>query len=192
MDLIRYIIRGTPQGGTILTREKDLVKRIRNGDNTAWNELIMMYYPDILRYCLWRAPDQNIAEDAVQETFLKAIRYFDHYVSVGKFRAFLYKIAANTCKDLYRKKSITDVSMEEIQEEFSYMEYGYQKVESDMQIRSSVSGLSEELREVVLLRFGQELTLKEIADITNLPLRTIQSRLRRALKQVKENCTEGG
>lgn len=190
--MIRYTIRGTPLGGIILTREKDLVKRIRNGDNTAWNELITMYYSDILRYCLWHAPDQNIAEDAVQETFLKAIRFFDQYVSVGKFRAFLYKIAANTCKDLYRKKSLTDVSLEDVQEEFSYMEYGYQSIESDIQIRYLVSGLSEELREVVLLRFGQELTLREIAVVMDLPLRTIQSRLRRALKQVKENYTEGG
>ncbi len=175
-----------------MTREKNLVKRIQSGDNTAWNELIAMYYPEILRYCVWHAPDKNMAEDAVQETFLKAIRYFDHYVSVGKLRAFLYKIAANTCKDLYRKKSLTDVPIEEVQVEFSYMEYGYQAIESDLQIHTLVSELSEELREVVLLRFGQELTLKEIADVLDQPLRTIQSRLRRALKQIKEKYAEGG
>lgn len=62
-----------------------------------------MYYEDIYRYCIYHAPDRNLAQDAVQETFLKVIRYFPNYRDRGKFRAFLYKVASNVCTDQWRK-----------------------------------------------------------------------------------------
>ena len=79
-----------------MTREEKLIQKIKQGDLSAADELIAMYYPEILRYCLWHAPDRSLAEDAVQETFLKALRYFDRYTHRGKFKSFLYRIAANT------------------------------------------------------------------------------------------------
>ena len=92
-------------------REDKLIKRIEQGDVTAADELIKAYYPEILKYCIWHAPNKTLAEDATQETFLKAIRYMDKYVHRGMFRAFLYKIASNTCIDMWRKQdSIKEVS----------------------------------------------------------------------------------
>lgn len=57
--------------------EEELIQRIEQGDMAAANELVEMYYAEILRYCLWHTPNRCLAEDAVQETFLKVIRYFD-------------------------------------------------------------------------------------------------------------------
>lgn len=82
-----------------MTRENELLKKIAKGETEYWEELIGMYYEDILRYCIYHAPDKTAAEDAVQETFLKVIRYMPDYRHRGKFRAFLYKVASNTCKD---------------------------------------------------------------------------------------------
>ncbi|MCI6535414.1 MAG: RNA polymerase sigma factor, partial [Lachnospiraceae bacterium] len=87
-----------------MTREDELILRIKQGDFNALDELITSYYPEILRYCLWHAPNRALAEDATQETFLKVIRYSDRYVHKGKFKSFLYQIASNTCIDLRRKK----------------------------------------------------------------------------------------
>ena len=84
-------------------RENELLRKIAKGETEYWEELIGMYYEDILRYCIYHAPDKTAAEDAVQETFLKVIRYMPNYRHRGKFRAFLYKVAANTCKDQWRK-----------------------------------------------------------------------------------------
>lgn len=70
------------------------IERIVQGDEGALDELVEAFYPEILRYCLWHAPTPTLAEDAAQETFLKAIRFFDRYVHRGKFKAFLYQIAA--------------------------------------------------------------------------------------------------
>lgn len=85
-----------------MTREDELFGRLREGDEAALEELIRSHYPGILRYCLGHTPDRLTAEDAAQETFLKAVRHIDAYAHRGRFKAYLYKIAANTCTDLWR------------------------------------------------------------------------------------------
>lgn len=158
---------------------------MEQGDPRAAEELIKMFYPDILRYCLWHAPNRSLAEDAVQETFLKAIRYFDRYTHKGKFRSFLYQIAANTCIDMQRKNRNPDISLEESEIDPLYSEPAFEIIHSDLALMQLVEGLPAEQREIVLLRFGQDLTLREIAEVLHLPLRTVQSRLRSALKKLK-------
>ena len=77
-------------------REEMLLKKLKEGDESVLEQLVCLYYPDILRYCIWHAPDRYLAEDAAQETFLKAINYVGACGFSGKFKAFLYKIALNT------------------------------------------------------------------------------------------------
>lgn len=175
-----------------MTREDRLIKRIEQGDIRAADELIGIYYPEILRYCLWHAPNRAFAEDAAQETFLKALRYFDRYTHRGKFRAFLYQIAANTCIDMRRKIRTTETSLEEMQMEPAKEETGYEDVQSDLALRQMVKSLPQDLQEIVLLRFGQDLTMREIAEAVNIPLRTVQTRLRSALKKLKKEVERGG
>ena len=67
-----------------MKREEELLQRMAQGDIHAADELIKMFYPEILRYCLWHAPNKSLAEDAVQETFLKMIRYRSEERRVGK------------------------------------------------------------------------------------------------------------
>ncbi|NBJ93762.1 RNA polymerase sigma factor [Parablautia muri] len=170
-----------------MTREDELLQRIGQGDTRAVDELIGIFYPEILRYCFWHAPNRSLAEDAAQETFLKVIRYFDRYTHKGKFKPFLYQVAANTCRDMWRKKGHEDVSLEELQIDFAYSEPGFESVQSDMALKQLVSSLPSDLQEIVLLRFGQDLTLREIAKATSMPLRTVQSRLRSALRKLKKD-----
>lgn len=175
-----------------MTRENELFKRIKSGDKTAFNELVGLYYTDILRYCSWHTPNKESAEDATQETFFKAIRYLEQYAHKGQFKAFLYKIAKHTCMDMQSRKFMKDVSLESQQQDFSYTEEGFKEIEADMALCQMTDSLPEELRELVILRYGQELTLREIANITELPLRTVQSRIRQALKQLKSGYAKGG
>lgn len=170
-----------------MTREDELIKRMEQGDMDAADELIRMFYPEILRFCLWHAPNPSLAEDAAQETFLKVIRYFDRYTHKGRFKSFLYQIAANTCIDMRRKHWHSDVPLEESAIDLGYMEPGFEDIQSDMVVKQLVGGLPTDLQEIVLLRFGQDLTLGEIAEVVNVPLRTVQSRLRSALKKLKRD-----
>lgn len=169
-----------------MTRENEWLRKIAEGDPAGWEALTDFYYEDILRYCLYHTPDRPSAEDAVQETFLKVVRYFPNYRHRGKFRAFLYKVAANTCADLWRRRR-EELSMEELETvgAVGVGEPGFGQAEGEMAFQELVRGLSEELREIVYLRFAQDLKLREISQVTGLPLRTVQSRLRSALRQIK-------
>ncbi|MDO5784430.1 MAG: RNA polymerase sigma factor [Eubacteriales bacterium] len=171
-----------------MTREDQLIKRCKAGDAEALDELVRMYYPDILRYCLWHAPDRQSAEDAAQETFIKMIRHLQSYTH-QYFRAFLYRIAANTCVDMQRRKWTSAVPLPE---GLTVTEDGYHRAEEDADLQRLVSALPPEQRELVLLRFAQQLTLREMAEVTGLPLRTVQSRLRAALTKLKSTLSEGG
>ena len=174
-----------------MTRDKKLIKKTEQGDAEALEELIGRYYPEILKYCLWHAPNRSLAEDAVQETFLKAIRYMDKYVHRGKFRAYLYKIAANTCIDMRRRKWAEETYLEDLAEEVSYEESGYEQADEDVLLRNLVRNLKQEQQETVILRFGQGLTMREIAEVMGIPVRTVQSRLRAAMKQIRTELEEG-
>lgn len=165
--------------------------RISQGDDQALSDLVEALYPEILRYCLWHAPDPSLAEDAAQETFLKAIRYFDRYVHRGKFKAFLYQIAANTCLDMRRRKYLTEASFEEIPVELADPDSPLEQLQSDLSFLELVRQLPKDTQELVVLRYGQDLTLREISQITGLPLRTVQSKLRSALKKLKTQWEEG-
>ena len=80
-----------------------LLKKIAKGETEVLGRTDRDVLRGYSRYCIYHAPDKTAAEDAVQETFLKVIRYMPDYRHRGKFRAFLYKVAANTCKDQWRK-----------------------------------------------------------------------------------------
>ncbi len=166
--------------------EEELIEQIKNGRKECLDELVAFYYPAILRYCLWHMPDRESALDATQETFLKLVRFLGQYENRGAFRAFLYRIAANTCIDMKRKHPVTESLSEAVSEAVCAPECGYQTVEDRQQLATALTHLDNSMRELILLRYGQELTMREISDITGLPLRTVQTRLRKAVKIMRE------
>lgn len=88
-----------------MTREDKLIKKLENGDMSALDELISLYYTDILRYCICHTADRQTAEDAVQETFLKTVRYLDRYIHKGNSAAFLYHVARYVCGHVEKETS---------------------------------------------------------------------------------------
>ncbi|HHV08693.1 MAG TPA: RNA polymerase sigma factor [Clostridiales bacterium] len=169
-------------GGLTLIHEDELLQKIRDGDSSSLDKLVVFYYPDILRYCLWHTPNRQTAEDATQDTFLKAIRHLDAYVHRGQFRAYLYKIAVNVCIDYSRKKT-----MEQLPDDLQEFDSQLEQIESDANFLWLLRGLPNEQREVVLLRFAHDLKVREIAEVIGVPMRTVQSRLRSALKRIERD-----
>lgn len=167
-----------------------LIRRMQAGDPDAAEALVQRYYDDILRYCQWHAPHSALAEDATQETFLKFIRYLDRYKQRGHCRAFLYQIARHTCIDMARRHYLHDAPLEEAPEPV-FEDAALSEAQSQDALRDMVAHLPETQREIVLLRFAQSLTLREIAEVTALPLRTVQSRLRAALKHLRTIYEKG-
>ena len=161
-------------------RESELYERICSGDMPALDELISGDYPEILRYCMRHAP-AGLGEDAAQETFLKAVRHLDAHAFRGRFRAWLYKIAANTCADRCRRETATEPLSDS-----PYIDPGFERTELGIDLGAALAALPEAQREVVLLRYVHGLKLREAAEVLGVPLRTAQSRERAALKALKK------
>ena len=113
---------------------------------------------------------------------MKAVRHIDAYAHRGRFKAYLYKIAANTCTDLWRRSGRREPTEPE-----EYIEPGFARVEAELSLAQLLSTLSGKQREVIVLRYVHDLKLKEIALILDEPLRTVQSRLRSALKVLEKS-----
>lgn len=163
--------------------DDELIDRIKSGDEAAAEELIDRYYDAILRYCGWHCAAPEKAEDLTQETFFKLFRSLPGYRARNKFKAYLYTIANRLCIDESRKRPIYSL------EDAGELATGQNEIvqaENREEIRRLLGVLSEEQREAVVLRFGQELGFSEIAKVMGCSMRTAQSRVRNGLRLMKK------
>ena len=146
---------------------------------TQMERLMSEYGTELLRVCYFYLKDVQQAEDAVQESFIKA------YTNLGSFRgdhikAWLMRIAINTCKDYLRshwfKRVDRKVSLDDLPP------VAASAVERDDTVFDEVMKLSLKHREVILLRYYQGFTLSEIGEVLGLTVTGVQSRLERAKK----------
>lgn len=158
-----------------------MVRRVRRGDEACADELVARHYAAVLRYCAWHCRDTATAEDLTQETFLRVFQNFSRYTERGKFRAYLYTVARGLCIDEARRRT-ADPFWEEPAVGCPELE----QVEKADEVSRLLARLPVPQREAVLLRYGQGLTIKEIALVTGVPARTAQSRVRLALAAMRK------
>ncbi len=140
------------------------------------------------------------AEDLVQDTYLRAYRFFDKFQTGTNFKAWIFKILTNTFINRYRKKARTPQQVqfekveygienndkdEKIPEWTGYDEEKYQELFDD-DIKSALGQLSEEFRMVILLADVEGFSYKEIAQIIDRPIGTVMSRLFRGRKMLQK------
>ena len=152
-----------------------LIQKMKNGDEQAVDVFVNKYYPMIMRYCRLHIKDCGHAEDITQETFEHFFRTFNRYQHYGKAANYLYVIAANACKDYYRKK---DVPVAETPLEQS--QYSEEYFEEYVDVHLALDSLPQEIREVAVLFFCQEIKQKEIARILGIGLPLVKYRIRKA------------
>ena len=162
--------------------DDELVEQIRRGNEDAAEELIKRYYTSVLRYCRWHCSSFEAAEDLTQETFYRLFKNLSGYRDKKKFKAYLYTIASHLCIDESRKRRPFPLEKDTITDERDEI----LRIEDTEEIRYLLSILSPEQREAVILRFGEQLSFKEIARVMGCNMRTAQSRVRNALKIMRE------
>lgn len=163
--------------------DDELIKRIRQGDEAAAEELIHRYYPSVLRYCQWRCGRKEAAADLTQETFLRLFKSLPSYKNNGKLKAYLFSIANRLCIDENQKIILYPLEDEEslVRERDEILQ-----VEDRDEIRGLLEDLPPEQREAVILRFGERLTYRDIAKATGCSMRTAQSRVKYALNNMRK------
>jgi len=146
------------------------------------------YADAIFRYCYFKVSDRDLALDLMQETFKHAWEYLVAGKKVQNVRAFLYRIANNLVVDEYRKKK--SISLEAIVasgmqfEQRNWQDPG--KVVDAQDVFYRIGKLEPAYREAVFLRYVQELSLKEIAEILGERENTISVRIHRGLQQLRQ------
>lgn len=146
-------------------------------------KIIRKYYDEIFLYCFHHVGNRAAAEDLCQDTFVSFIEHYEEYRHIGKTKNYLYTIAGNKCKDFYRKK--VPIPMEELPEQGTG-----ECLEELAVIREMVTGLPDELREAVIMRYFQNLKYTEIASILKISPSLAKYRVKKGLEQLSE--MEGG
>lgn len=162
-----------------------LIQKMKHGDENAFNIFIHTYYEEILKYCSYHCSDIFYAEDLTQETFLRFFEKLSDYRYMGKTRNYLYTIAGNLCKDYYKKERAS--LMEELyaEEQISLQKTETENVLDKVTIQAALNDLPEELREVIILYYFQELRLAEISNMLGIGLPLVKYRIKQARIQLK-------
>lgn len=178
-----------------------LVARYSEGDNKAFDELMARYQSKIYNYILFTVRNQEVAEDLFQEAFMKAIVTIQQgrYTADGRFGAWITRIAHNLVIDAFRtERSENTISNDECEVDLlNDADLCDDNVEMQMvndqtlaDVRRLVDALPTNQREVVYMRFYQDLSFKEIAEITGVSINTALGRIRYALLNMRRMAEE--
>lgn len=148
------------------------------------------FAPAILRHIFYRVSDQALAEDLTQETFFKAWRNISSgEKNVENYKAFFYRIANNLIIDHYRQKDKKPSSIEDVNEiEISYDPTQEKEMEHKINIEiveEKLKELGEEYRDILIMRYVDDLSVKEISSITGKTPNSVSVIIHRGVKMLK-------
>ena len=185
----------------IVQTDEQLVKQFMSGDNEAFDVLLNRYQDKLYSYILFIVKNNDVADDLFQETFVKAIVNIrqGRYTHNGTFYNWLMRIAHNLLIDQFRtEKSEGLVYQEELLKEWidltnvesTFRENEIANEQVLMDVRRLMEHLPENQREVIYLRFYQNLSFKEIADHTGVSINTSLGRMRYAIMNLRRMAEE--
>jgi RNA polymerase sigma-70 factor, ECF subfamily len=180
--------------------DEQLVEACREGETSAFDVLVDRW-EDKIRGAAWRVlGSEEEARDVAQEAFLKAYRGLEGFKREALFSSWLYQIALNLCRDrLRRRRTRAAVSLEELEESGPVLveprpgahEIAVRNDLADA-VRRAIASLSEEQREVVILKEYEGLTFLEIAQALDVPVSTVKTRMYRGLGQLRVRLEREG
>ena len=185
----------------LMVTDEDLVRSFAEGDNGAFEILLMRHKDRVYTYIFNIVHEHSIADDIFQDTFIKVIttikqgRYYD---AGNKFVGWVMRIAHNQTIDHYRRLSsekIISNDGDEARDLFNEAElFDYsvhdtiEKEEALRDIEMLISMLPNDQRKIVMMRYYQDLSFKEIADLENISINTALGRMRYALINMRKNA----
>jgi RNA polymerase sigma factor (sigma-70 family) len=153
-----------------ITEPKDLIVQARAGDTQAWGDLYREYAPAIFRFCRRALPTREDAEDATMEIFMKLREKLAQFDTERSFTAWLYKVAANHCWDmLRRRKARHDKDTEDVSElpletpEPNQLEKLIEERTGE-EVRKALGKLGARARMALVMRYYSDMSYDEIAD----------------------------
>ena len=166
----------------------DLVRRCQTGDEEAFAAFFHQYKNLVYKTAYLMLDSADEAEDVLQEVFLQVHRSLSTFEpSKGAFTTWLYRVTVNHCVSRRRRRRLLIFSFEEAPPsslaEHSSFEIQLEDAEA---VRQALNHLSDKLRMVVILRYYSELSYAGIAEVLNIPVGTVKSRLHLALEILRK------
>lgn len=180
-----------------LESDEKLMRLMSQGDKRAFDEIYARYADALKLYfvrMLWR--DELKAEDFVHDLFVKLIKKPDYFDSERSFKTWIYSVACNMCKNEYKKQEVRKGTTTGVDQFYSISDTGVNVLnEVEMNhfgdaLEKNLELLKEEHREVFVLRHLDGLTIKEIAEVTQVNEGTVKSRLFYSTKYLAEKLKE--
>lgn len=168
--------------------DEELLKELSRGHASALETLAFRYHAAIRTYLYRLLQSRTLADDMTQECFVRVITSVKQGRLPEKFKPWLYKIATNLCRDHWRKaanrmEQVGDEGLQHVLAPDNVAHIYEKQVDRELVIQA-LNELPAERRHLMILRFYQELKLEEIADILDIPLSTVKSRLYYGIKQL--------
>ena len=166
--------------------EKLIVLRAQSGDTTAFKALVQKYTGQLLLYCRSFRLDTNRCEDIIQETWLVVFRSIGYLESVDNFRSWLFGITRNKIRQHLDKKTRDELAMQNMTEysQFTSPEFPFENYVEKLPL--ALERLSVTHREILTLRYINQMSCKEIANLTGIIVGTIKSRIHYAKNALRE------
>jgi RNA polymerase sigma-70 factor (ECF subfamily) len=175
--------------------ERVWVERAQHGDQTAFAHLVEVYQGPVYNLAYRMLGSAQDAEDAAQETFLRAYVQFDTYQPERRFASWLLAIAAHYCIDQLRRRRFTWLPLDDLPfldwiggREAEPEGAALQREERD-QVRQLLDHLPPNYRLVIVLRYWYDLSCQEIADVAGLTESAVKTRLYRAREMMAQGLT---
>lgn len=183
--------------------DDELVGLYSKGSNEAFDVLLSRYKDKLFAYIMFIVRKRDVADDIFQDTFVKAVTTLQRggYTGSGKFGAWLTRIAHNLIIDYFRQDRngnviSNDESDVDLLNNASLCEQNIEDRMVNVQIladvRRLVFMLPDNQREVVFMRYYQDLSFKEISDITGVSINTALGRMRYALINIRKMAADNG
>ena len=184
--------RPSPLAGLIRSEgemkpDQDLVDEVKTGSTGAFSLLVQRHQQAMVRVALRLTRDMEMAEDVVQESFLKAYQKLGSFEGRASFKSWLYQITMNTAKNRLRSLPRESVNVDDLQIAVNgNVDEGLEDGDVREQIQAEIEKLPERQRLALTLRIFDDLSFKEIAEIMGCPYDTAKANYRHALLKLKD------
>jgi len=173
-----------------------LISRARGGDRDAFGALVEQYRDNVYRLAYRMCGNAYDADEAAQEAFVAAWRALPNFRGDAKFSTWLYRLTTNAAIDVMRREkrhqTVGDGEMVDLADDADSPQETVERTEQQEAVQKALATLSEEYREVLLLRYMEELDYAEIAEVLQLPSGTVKSRINRAKAALKTALLKSG
>lgn len=174
------------------------INQVLKGDHNAFGEIVEIYKDKVFQICFRMLGNRQEAEDLAQEAFVRAYVNIRSFNIQMKFSTWLYRIATNLCIDRLRKKKpdyYLDAEVagteglnmySQIASDMAKPEEEVESLELQETIQVEIMKLPEKYRSVIVLKYIEELSLKEISEILDLPVGTVKTRIHRGREALRK------